>query len=1055
MGIMKGPWLLSFLIVFLLLTQAGFAGITGKISGRIVDAETGEALPAANIVIVGTTMGAASDQKGDFTILNVPPGIYNLRATVIGYAALTIQDVRVRIDQTSGVDFKLTLEALEGETITVVAPKKPIRKDVSTSVAALSNDEVVTQPMSHVEDVVGLQAGVESGLVIRGGGADETLFQLDGVTMRDPRNNMPITNIAITSIQEVSIERGGFNAEYGQVRSGIVNIVTKEGESNQYQGNIILRYSPPGAKYFGDSPFASDATLLRPYLDPAVAWEGTQNGAWDEYTRRQYPDFEGWNAVSRRLLSDSDPTNDLSPAAAQQLFRWQHRRQAETDQPDYNVDASLGGPVPYVGKKLGNLRFYSSFRTEREMLVVPLSRPDYQDYYGSLKLNSNISPSLKLTISSMFGKSFHVTQNEAGLDQSTQYIRAADQVAYQISNMDYPRATDSRLFCDSYFAVADVGFRTFAAKLTHILSQNTYYDASLEHIYRKYNAGPIRRRNFTRTEEFAPGKFTDEAPFGFSPIDEAGVDGMMTGGHTSTARDSSQISATTLKVDLSSQLNHQNLIKAGVELVYGDLDLNYGEAKELYVEGNRFVKMHKFPLRGAIYLQNKLELQGLIVNAGLRLDYSDANTDWADVDQWDKDFFSSNYTSGLEIPIKAAESQFTVSPRLGISHPISENSKLFFNYGHFKQLPTYEQLFRLSRGGSNEVQGIGDPNLEMEKTIAYELGYDHSLVDIYLIQLSAFYRDITNQRDYTTYLSADASVSYQKATNNLYEDIRGFEFTLRKTVGRWWLGMLNYTYQVNTLGHFGKTEIYQDPKSQREYDRNTRQLYQERPIPQPYARAKVSFFSPKDYGPQVLHVQPLANWNFNIITDWRAGRWVTWNPSQQVNVAQNVQARDWFNIDLRLMKHFDFSRFELNFFIDIYNALNTRRLSLNSFYDSHDYNYYFQSLHLPKSDDYHNIVGEDKVGDYRKDGVDFQPIENVGNVQSLTPDVINARSIYYDQATRRYLDYRDGAWKPVDVGRMDQILEDKAYIDMPNHTYFNFLNPRDIFFGFQLNFKID
>jgi len=1046
-----------YIILFILNTIVSgtlLAGVTGKIAGKVIDKETGDALPGANVYIEILSIGAASDINGDFTILNIPPGNYDVTASMVGYGEITIQGVRVITDQTSRINIELQSEFLQGETVVVIAERKIVKADVATSVASFNSTEISTIPMSSVEDVIGLQAGVENGLVIRGGSADESLFQLDGITMRDPRNNQPITNVAMSSLQEVSIERGGFNAEYGQVRSGIVKVVTKEGATNQYNLNIITRYSPPGAKHFGISPYDQDATMLRPYLDPEVAWTGTQNGAWDEYTQRQYPEFSGWNEISRQLLTDSDSTNDLSPAAAQQLFKWQHRRQEINDKPDYNIDASIGGPVPFIGKKLGNLRFLTSVRQEREMLLVPLSRSDYNDYYWSLKLNSDISPTMKLTISSILGKSFHVAQNEAGINNSTEYIRSPEAVAGQIANTFAPRATNSRLFSNSYFSAGDVQFQSYSVKMTHVMSPTTFYDVSLNHIFREYNITPIALRDPTKNIEFAPGFYTNESPFGYSPQHDPGVDGMLTGGHTSTARDFSKISATTLKLDFSSQITQSNLLKAGFEFIYNDLNLDYGEVKEIYIDGNTYVKMQKHPLRGALYLQDKLELEGLIVNAGLRMDYSSANSKWPSIGIWDKDFYSSNYIEGSTVEEEDTKSEITFSPRLSISHPITENAKLFFNYGHFKQLPTYEQMFRLSRGGSNEIQGIGNPNLEPEKTIAYELGYDQALYNDYLIQLAAFYKDITNQRDFTQYISADASINYFLATNNLYEDIRGFELTLRKPAGRWWRGFLNYTYQVNTQGHFDKAEIYQDPKLQRDYDRNTRNMYQERPIPQPFARAKISLFTPDQYGPEIAGFYPLSDWNFNIISDWREGYWLTWNPSRKVNVSQNVQARDWFNLELRLMKNFNYKDISLSMFVDFYNALNIKRLSLNSFYDSFDYQYYFESLHLPESGDYDNIVGDDKVGDYRKNGVDFQPIEIVGNVYTISETEINPRVIYYDRLTGKYLENNNGSWSEVEKKRMNKVIDDKAYIDMPNHTYFNFLNPRRIFFGINLSFHL-
>ena len=104
------------------------------------------------------------------------------------------------------------------------------------------------------------------------------------------------------------------------------------------------------------------------------------------------------------LLEDTDPNNDLSPAACQRYWEWTHRRRPATNQPDFNIDGSFGGLIPFIGKDLGNLRFLASFRMERDMLLIPLSRPDYRDYVFSFKVNSDISNKMKLMVSSTFGR---------------------------------------------------------------------------------------------------------------------------------------------------------------------------------------------------------------------------------------------------------------------------------------------------------------------------------------------------------------------------------------------------------------------------------------------------------------------------------------------------------------------------------------------------------------------------------------------------------------------------------------------------------------------------
>jgi len=153
---------------------------------------------------------------------------------------------------------------------------------------------------------------------------------------------------------------------------------------------------------------------------------------------------------------------------------------------------------------------------------------------------------------------------------------------------------------------------------------------------------------------------------------------------------------------------------------------------------------------------------------------------------------------------------------------------------------------------------------------------------------------------------------------------------------------------------------------------------------------------------------------------------------------------------MRLSKTFAHGKTKLTFLLDANNLLNTKRLSLVSFYDFNDFQDYFNSLHLPASIAYDNIVGSDKVGEYRRDGVAYQPLVQAGVVTELkTP---NPQVIYYERSSGRYMNFRNNTWSEVDGGRMKKVLADKAYIDMPNQTSFNFLNPRDLFLGLRASF---
>ncbi len=1023
-----------------------FAGTTGKIAGKITDKLTGEPLVGANVIIAGTNLGAATDVNGLYTILEVPPGIYTIQISYIGYRKLTINEVRVFIDQTTRIDAELESEAIELGAMVIVAERKLIKPDVATSVVAINENEVQQLPVSSVAGAIGLQAGVQ-GLSVRGGGSDRLLFLLDGVTLRDPRNNQPTASIPLSSIKEISLERGGFNAEYGQVRSGIVNVVTREGSRHNYTASFQVRYRPPGPKYWRGEGILDVhdpySYIFRPFYDPEVCWTGT--GAWDEYTRKQYPEFMGWNEVSKKLNSDNDPTNDLTPLGAQRVFMYETRKKQPNNQPDYEIDAGFGGPVPIISKSLGDLRFYTSYRSNREMLLFPLTRPDYRDYDWTFQLNSDISPSIKLRLSTLIGKQFTIRHN---WDATGIYFypRYPNEIASVASGIYAPSDLIS-LFSDFNFALADIGHKSYAAKFTHSLGSTTFYEVSLEHFRSDYNVRPTRWRDTSKLFEIIPGFFEDENPFGYWPFDAKGV--IVTGGqHVAKARDFSVVSATTLKADLTSQINFNNLIKTGFEFVYNDLNLDYGTIASATAGKTYAVRVQQrvFPLRAAFYAQDKIEFEGLTVNLGLRLDYSNSNTEWWSTDPFDIYFYSSKYNENRKFPMEKSKPQWQLSPRIGIAHPITENAKLFFNYGHFKQLPDYESIFRIQRTSLKAMSSIGDPNLILAKTISYELGFDYLITEDIFLQIAAFYNDIYDQRYLVQYNSSVAGFSYTKTTNNSYEDTRGFEITLRKTRGTWWTGFANYTYLVRTSGYFGSSQIFDDPSLQKAWDEQTVNLYQDRPIPQPFARINLNFFTPADFGPSIFGHKILSNWMLNFILDWQAGGWVTWNPKGLPGVSYNVKSVDNWNTSLRLDKSFDIGKFRVDLFVDVYNVFNTLRLWNTGDQD------YLRSLHLPKNEAYDNIPGNDKIGDYRKPGVEFQPMEFQAVIDPSKPGKQNV--IYYEGKTSKYFEYVNNQWKEVEQNRINKILEDKAYIDMPNQSTFWFLNPRSFYFGLRLTFNL-
>ena len=133
---------ISLIFVF----QFILAGTTGKISGKVVD-ENNQPLIGCNIIIKGTSLGAATNLEGEYFIINVPPGSYNISASMIGYGTVIIEGTQVMVDLTAKADFFLNPESIEGEEIIVTAEKPTVRLDQTSMSAVVSSEDIENLPV--------------------------------------------------------------------------------------------------------------------------------------------------------------------------------------------------------------------------------------------------------------------------------------------------------------------------------------------------------------------------------------------------------------------------------------------------------------------------------------------------------------------------------------------------------------------------------------------------------------------------------------------------------------------------------------------------------------------------------------------------------------------------------------------------------------------------------------------------------------------------------------------------------------------------------------------
>ena len=168
-----------------------------------------------------------------------------------------------------------------------------------------------------------------------------------------------------------------------------------------------------------------------------------------------------------------------------------------------------------------------------------------------------------------------------------------------------------------------------------------------------------------------------------------------------------------------------------------------------------------------------------------------------------------------------------------------------------------------------------------------------------------------------------------------------------------------------------------------------------------------------------LSSQIIGDWNLNLKSSWKAGSFFTYTGTKEIDIVDNVQWKDYFGADIRLSKTFSIStKYDFVFFADVSNVFNFKKLSYTGFSNYYDYQDYLASLHFDYEEGKEH--GNDRVGEYRKEGIDYQPFD------PIDPDNLTAEE--------------------------QQILDDKAYIDMPNIKSLTYLYPRNITVGIKINF---
>lgn len=864
---------LSVLIVLTILSFPVYAQ-SGKIAGKVLDGGTGEPLPFVNVMIEGTTLGAATDLDGNYFIINLSPGTYTVKASAIGYNSITAQGIKVATGFTAVQDFNLQSTTLQlNEEVVVVAVKPLIRKDVTATTSVVGEDVISQLPVTELSDLLSLQAGVVSSgsdLHFRGGRSGQVAYQVDGVPVTDAYDGSSVINVNANAVQELQVISGAFNAEYGQAMSGIVNIVTKDGNNN-FSGNFQT--------YVGD--YISDRTdkfWNIDNIDPVAIrnFEGSLSGAIlkDElffYLNGRYYYNTGY-LFGKRTFLVTDRASEVAGSGGS----------------DFNITHN------------GDNSFVSM-------------NPD-EKFYGQGKLTYRIFPGLKASFN-------FVRDNEEYQDYNHSRRLTPDNNLHRFRKGFSNILTINHAISPSSFY--NLNFSYFYKEYKHYLFEDIYTDpntfatsyvnnTALQTPPYSFDVGGTDYSRFKRSTGTYSAKldwvtqFTQEINFQFGGEFKR---------HNIFFKDITLFPTvingiTTVDIaPLSSTLNNEythNPIEGAFyfqsKFEAFDLIFNIGGRLDIFDPDGIVLKDPSDP-----NINNPLKPSNQFndLNNNGEFDPSQGET-------------LKSVSDRQQYWYKDASVKFQFSPRVGLAFPITDKGVIHFSYGHFFQLPSYEFLytnpeFELGVGSGN--QGLfGNADLKPQKTVKGEIGIQQQLGDDIAVDVTVFFedfRDLTGTQSDEILVFGGAS-SYSRYANSDFGFSKGIIVSFEKRFSGGLATSIDYTYSI-TKGNASNPA-------------DARNASLGGALPETFIaplnwdqahtlNVSVAYSVERDYG-------------FSLIGNFYTGQPYTPQVNKNTNVTQNAFPRNSenkpsiLNLDLRLYKDFIIGNTTLSLFLKVYNLLD-------------------------------------------------------------------------------------------------------------------------------------
>jgi hypothetical protein len=828
----------------------------GTITGKVTDKKTGHALPFANVAIPAVQKGGLTDSEGRFNISGVPFGTYEVKVQFLGYKPEALPGVVVAAGKSAVADFKLEeIVVHEEKAIEVTAERRLVEAKQGATVRSTNAAEIRNLAVTTVADVLQQQAGISTDadqIHVRGGRADETMFVVNGVANRDLVTGQSTAGqLNARSVSEVNVATGAFDVRFGNALAGVVEIHLKEGTDKSQLGLTMT-----GGGWGGRS------------------WQTVWSGPDPLWNR-------GLRAVGIHMPGNMSSVLDLSGSLFETRFSYLGTSDLSLTERSIIPPTSLHPRLvsSYEDRFLGIKFKYGD-------MWAPSEDNRWAGRYGLFWKPNNqdkwsFNFSKRIAIDQGFSRTFLTAQGDLG-------------------DPAYPWKWDHRIghaptiFEDNVQSSLEWR-RTLSTTGFTTLQLSRYFFAQRQDVEGK------------KWTEYVEPDDRSSFPLGDPRRDDYFLD---------TGDDNQWADRRTNSWGLQgsyTQRHKHNEIEFGLDHQWQDVQyLTIEDPWVFDADGlgasHDLWKVH--PMVGAFYGRDRLEFEGFVANIGLRADYwfpgreaeqAMGDTTRHNIAPTTRTGFYDDTQSFFGRRVK-----MHFSPRVIVAHPITENSSFFFNYGEFTQNPSYRYVYsKLNSISSESFPLQGNPNLNPQVSVNYEVGAKHQFLPTAAANVTFFVRDVYDYPAATRVdpLSGTNLQSYFIYLNGHYARSKGFEIEVEKRRSNHWSGKLTYSYQQTR----GKSSDPNEERALQEVGGSTEQRLSEEFVRWNRPMKLTANFDARwdDKAPQ--HWAVLQKVGINLFGQAQSGR--TYTPiaagsGDVVGLPNSRNAPSQFTLDLKINRWF-------------------------------------------------------------------------------------------------------------------------------------------------------